>query len=152
MPMAWLWLALVAAAPPGRIALGQFGSWGAFRDAVPARCFAIARSRGGGHGTFAVSTWPRLRAHGQIHVRLDRAAGDATTLEVSGQRFRLRTRGDEAWAWSPREDARIAAALRGGGVLHVRGVDERGRRFHDSYPLDGAASAIDAMRLGCLPD
>ena len=147
-------VALVAAAPAGRQTLGQFGSWGAFRDAAPARCFAITQPVSGrrGQAALAISAWPRLRAHDQLNLRLSRAADGVAVLETGGQQFALSTRGENAWAGSAREDARIASALRGGGIAQVRGVDARGRRFHDRYPLDGAASAIDAMRLACLPD
>lgn len=140
----------LGAAPPGRVSLGQFGRWGVFRDSAPARCFAIAQPATGGSATLAIASWPRLRAHGQLHVRFGRPLGGAAVLEASGRRFVLATRGAEGWAASAHDDARIAVVLRGGGMLQVKAVDVRGRRFRDLYSLDGAASAIDAMRLGCL--
>ena len=141
---------VLGAAPPGRVSLGQFGRWGVFRDSAPARCFAIAQPVSGGSGTLAIASWPRLRAHDQLHVRFGRPLVGGAILEAGGRRFALTTHDSEGWAVSARDDARIVAMLRGGGMLQVKGVDVRGRRFRDVYPLDGAASAIDAMRLGCL--
>ena len=69
---------LLLAAPQGqaRTPLGIFDSWGAFRDASPRRCFAIAQpvERHGATRPFAsIASWPGERAHNQLHIRLSRA-------------------------------------------------------------------------------
>ncbi len=145
-------LALVAAAPPGRVALGQFGRWGAFRDAAPRRCYAIAQPAGARRddpSALTIASWPGVRAHGQVSLRLARPAQEAR-VELAGLGMPLVVTGTQAWAADARADARIARLMHAGGLLEVRARDARGRRWTDRYPLDGAASAIDAMRLGCL--
>jgi len=83
-----------------------------------------------------------------LHVVPSRepAAGDALRLEIGDRTFLLRGSGGR----DAREDQRIVAAIRRADRLRVRGVDARGRRFRDDYPLAGAPSAIDAAIVGCL--
>ncbi|MBX4389650.1 hypothetical protein K4H03_26600, partial [Mycobacterium tuberculosis] len=53
----------------GRESLGVFDGWGAFRDAAPARCYAIAQPVQGKAGAFAsIANWPRSGARGQVHI------------------------------------------------------------------------------------
>ena len=76
-------LILAAAAPAAaRDTLGIYKSWGAFRDATPARCYAIARPvmAGGRSGGFAsIANWPQRGLRGSLHIHLsrerDRSAG-----------------------------------------------------------------------------
>ena len=72
------------------------------------------------------------------------------TLVVGGERLGLRIEGREAWTLSPRDDRRAVAAMREGGALTIEARAPDGRRFRDFYPLEGAASAIDAVRVRCL--
>jgi hypothetical protein len=134
--------------------VGVFGGWGAFRDAD--RCYAIARPvvAGGRPGGFAsVADWPRRGLRASLHVRLsavrDRSA--PVTLSVGERRFRLVAGDRDAWAADAASDRAIVAALRSGRSMSVEAVGTRGRPFADSYALAGAATAIDAARLACLP-
>lgn len=150
-------LLALAAAPAGRQALGQYHLWGAFRDASPHRCFAIAEPVNGRHGAWrpflAITTWPGAAVRGQLHLRLSRAHRPASAVElrIDDAHFPLIAGGADAWAMDAHEDARIVAAIRQGGRLSVAATDSRGRSFHDYYPIEGAASAIDAAAVGCLP-
>lgn len=153
---AGLALLLLAAAPGsgpgGREALGIFKGWGAFRDRVPARCFAIARPVGAADGGFAsVSTWPGRGLHSSLHVHLSRARdrSAAVTLSVGERRFQLVANTADAWAADAASDRAIVASLRGGRSMSVEAVGAAGRPFADSYALAGAATAIDAAALGC---
>ena len=47
-------------------------------------------------------------------------------------------------------DAAVLAAMRKSSSMAVYATDARGRRFFDTYPLAGSASAIDAARLACM--
>ncbi|MGF7150626.1 hypothetical protein FHS96_004284 [Sphingomonas zeicaulis] len=149
--------ALVASAPAsGRDSLGVFGGWGAFRAPRPLSCFAIAEPEGGGRSRdwrpFAsIATWPDRRIRGQLHIRLSRAAapGRPIDLAVGSQRFALGGGGADAWARDPRADAAIVAAIRTATEMRVTATSATGRSFTDSYPLRGAATAIDAATLGC---
>jgi hypothetical protein len=88
---------------------------------------------------------------GQVHFRLSRKLdGKAPiVLAIGGQRFRLVGGGGDAWAADARMDAAVVAAMRSAGQMTVaaRGVDGKG--FSNTFPLAGAASALDAAVLGC---
>jgi hypothetical protein len=145
-------LALFAPAT-GREAIGVWHAWGAFREAEPTRCFAIAEPVRHGTGAFAsVATWPQHGIRNQVAIRLSRPVRDglAPTLSIDDRRFVLTARGQEAWAPDPRTDAAIVMAMRSGRAMSVSGVSTAGRPFADTYALPGAASAIDAAALGCL--
>ena len=142
-------LALLAPAP-GREAIGVYHSWGAFREADPPRCFAIAEPVRHGTGAFAgVATRPQRGIRNQIAIRLSRPVRDglAPTLSIDDRRFTLTARGAEAWAPDRRTDAAIIMAMRSGRAMSVSGVSATGRPFADVYSLAGAATAIDAAAL-----
>jgi Invasion associated locus B (IalB) protein len=148
---------LVLIATPGnaRDALGIYGQWGAFRDARPYRCFAIAQPSRRGQGAWqpfaSIAHWPAQRVRGQIHVRLsrERRADAPVSLTIGNQRFPMVAGPVNAWAPHPRVDAAIVAAVRSGEDMTVSSVSVKGTPFSDRYRLQGAASAIDAAALGC---
>jgi len=137
--------------------LGVWDDWGAFRDAAVPRCYAIAMAvdqpgqRREGQPYVTVATWPRRAVHGEVHVRLSRAAqpGKPITITIAGQRFAAIGEGLSAWAIDRRGDAAIIAALRGGGDMTITARGRDGRPVRDVYRLHGAASAMDAASLGC---
>ena len=147
---------LLAAAPPAaaRDTIGIFKGWGAFRDASPARCYAIARpvmAGGRASGFASIATWPKRGLRASLHVRLsrerDRSAG--VTLTIGERRFALVANGLDAWASDAPSDRAIVAALRAGRSMSVEAVGVGGRPFADVYALPGAATAIDAAVLPC---
>ena len=148
-------LILATAAPAAaRDTLGIYKSWGAFRDTVPARCYAIARPvmAGGRSGGFAsIANWPQRGLRGSLHIHLsrerDRSAG--VTLSVGERRFALVANGFDAWATDAPSDRAIVAALRSARSMSVDAVGVGGRPFADVYALAGAATAIDAAALAC---
>lgn len=147
-------LALVSHPAAARENLGLWNSWAAFRDARPARCYAIAEPVRPAPKTarwrpFAsIATWPG-RARSQVHIRLRRPATGRLTLTVGTKRFPLIAGGADAWAPDPRTDAAIVAAMRAGRSMSVETMGANGAPFADSYALRGAATAIDAAALGC---
>lgn len=147
---------LLAAAPPGRVPLGIFSGWGAFRDPQPLRCYAIASPEGRrGDGNFqsfaSVAIWPRQKINGQLHIRLriERARNSPIRLVFGDKSFALVAASVDAWAPDPRADAAIIAAMRGGTSMRVAWVSKDGRDRADGYLLKGVATAIDAAALGC---
>ena len=46
-------------------------------------------------------------------------------------------------------DAAIVAALRNASAMSVSAIDAQGRTLSAGWPLQGAATAIDAAGLGC---
>lgn len=139
-----------------RDSLGIFENWGAFRDPGVPRCYAIAhsaqragqRDRTGGFAT--VGTWPRAHQRGQVHFRLSQAvpAGARIELRIGDEKLPLVGGGTDAWAPDPRGDAAVIAAMRSAERMTVRVFGPRGS-FADSYPLAGAATAMDAALVGC---
>jgi hypothetical protein len=145
---------LVLAAAGGRTAIGVHGSWGAFRDAAPARCFAIARpvAAGGREGGFAsVASWPARRLRASLHVHLTRTRDRSApvTLSIGERRFILAAADRDAWATDAPSDRAIVDAMRSGRSMSVEGVGAGGAPFVDVYALAGAATAIDAATLAC---
>ena len=146
---------VIAAAPANRVALGIFSSWGAFRDANPLHCYAIATPEGRQSGTWrsfaAIGIWPTQRINGQVHFRLrePRAPGGPIRLIFGDKSFPLVAASVDAWAPNPQGDAAIIAAMRGGNSMRIAWVSADGRDRSDGYLLKGAATAIDAAALGC---
>jgi hypothetical protein len=147
-------LILLATPAAARDNLGMFETWGAFRDARPPRCFAIAEpvratAKDAQWRPFAsVAVWPALNQRNQLHIRLRRAVpkGSRATLTIGRTRFPLIAGGADAWSPDVRTDAAIAAAMRSADRMTVSAAGTS-----DTYTLRGAATAIDAATLGCAP-
>lgn len=145
---------LLQAAFDGRGAIGVYAGWGAFRDASPARCFAIAEPLGNPRPArpFAsVATWPGARLRHQLHVHLGRprADGARVTLSIGQRRFDLLAGPSDAWSPDAATDTAIVAAMRGGRSMSIEYRARDGRPAVDVYALQGAATAIDAAAIAC---
>jgi hypothetical protein len=144
-----------SAAAAQRLSLGVFGSWGAF--AGDGRCYAISQPAEAAAAPWppfaAVGHWPGRRAGGQLHVRLSREKrrGSAVLLKIDGASFQLAGGGRDAWAPDARADQEIQSAMRTGidMVVETRATD--GAAVHDRYVLRGAATAMDAAAIACIP-
>jgi hypothetical protein len=152
---ALLLLAAAVQQVQGRESLGVFESWGAFRDASPRRCFAIARpvEKYANAQPFAsVASWPGDRVQGQLHIRLSRARHPRAkvTLAIGERRFELVAGESDAWSPDTRTDMAIVSAIREGRSMSVESISANGAPFADTYALKGAATAIDAAALGCV--
>jgi hypothetical protein len=148
---------LVAASPAlGRDSLGLYATWGAFRDPVAPRCYAIAMADPSAQQRdyqpfAAVGTWPRRGVRNQIHFRLSRqlSARSPIVLTIGDRRFVLTGGGGDAWAANASDNAAMVAAIRSAPRMQVSARDVRGRVFANLWPLAGAASAMDAAAIGC---
>lgn len=139
-----------------RESLGLYGKWGAFRDPLIPRCYAIAMAEPSAKQRdyqpyAAIGTWPRRGARNQVHFRLSRKlAQNATiTLRIGDRRIQLTGGGGDGWPRSDTDNAAIVAAMRSAGTMMVGSRDARGRSFANIYALPGAASAMDAALIGC---
>ena len=148
-------MAVPAAAQPQ--SLGIFGSWGAFRD--NGRCYAItepfeAPAAAGWRPFAAIGHWPgRRRGGGELHIRLSREKrqGSAVLLNIDGRSFQLLGGGRDAWAPDARADQEIQAAMRTGIDMAVETRSTEGLPVRDHYRLRGAATAMDAAAIACVP-
>ena len=96
-PIALGTLLLLATPLAARESLGVYDSWAAFRDAKPARCYAIAKAQGSqpAPAYATVSNWPEKKANGRPRsatVVVRKADGGVIeTLDFGdGTRARLR--------------------------------------------------------------
>lgn len=156
LALAGLALALSAAPAHARDALGLYEGWAAFRDSGVPRCYAIAKAipstlRRDYEPYATVGTWPRRELRNQVHFRLSReiAPNARIVLRIGEQRFELTGGGGDAWAADQRMDAAIVAAMRSAASMTVSTRDATGRGFSNTWPLAGAATAMDAAALGC---
>jgi hypothetical protein len=148
--------ALLATPALARDSLGMFSTWGAFRDPAVPRCYAIAMAQPSSKQRdyqpyAAIGSWPRRGVRAQVHFRLSRrlAADARIVLAIGRERFRLVGGGGDAWAADRRMDAAIVAAMRSAPRMIVFARDARGRGFSNTWPLAGAATAMDAATIGC---
>ena len=147
-------LAIPVAAPlAAKDSLGVYNDWAAFRDAEQPRCYAIAKSRGGGTaGSFAsIASWPKHGIRGQLHFRFAGAVEPKTPvrLVIGDRRFELAASGRNAWATDKSMDAAIIAQMRSNARMSVTARAANGRRYTDRYSLNGVATAMDAAIVGC---
>lgn len=146
---------LLAAPVSARDAIGVYKTWGAFRDASPPRCFAIARpvkAEGRSTGWASVATWPGRGLRSSVHIRLSRERDRSApvTMTVGERRFQLAATGIDAWATDGPADRAMVAAMRSGRSMSIEAVGVGGRPFADVYLLAGAATAIDAAAVACV--
>ncbi|KMS59847.1 hypothetical protein V474_11700 [Novosphingobium barchaimii LL02] len=149
-------MALAAAPALARESLGLYGNWGAFRDPLVPRCYAIAMAEPSAMSRdyqpyAAIGTWPRRGARSQVHLRLSRklAQGKPVTLRIGRERIVLTAGGGDAWPRSDTDNAAIIAAMRSAPTMTVSARDAKGRPFANTWALPGAASAMDAALIGC---
>lgn len=150
-------LAVLAASPASaRESLGLYGHWGAFRDPLVPRCYAIAMAEPNQmqrdyQPYAAIGTWPRRGARSQVHLRLSRklAPNAQVTLRIGDKRIALTAGGGDAWPRSETDNAAIIAAMRSAPSMTANARDARGRPFANTWTLPGAASAMDAALIGC---
>lgn len=156
LPALPLLLGLCASPAIGRESLGLYAAWGAFRDPLIPRCYAIAMAEPSAmqrdyQPYAAIGTWPRRGARSQVHLRLSRrlAANAPVTLRIGERRIVLTAGDGDAWPRNDGDNAAIVAAMRSAPSMTVNARDARGRPFANTWLLPGAASAMDAASIGC---
>ena len=139
-----------------RDSLGLYGDWGAFRDPLVPRCYAIAMAAPSAlHRDYqpyaAIGTWPKRSARNQVHFRLSRKMADGApmVLRIGSERIELTGGGGDDWPKDDSDNAAIVAAMRSATGMTIYSRDSSGRRFSNTWQLAGAASAMDAAAIGC---
>ncbi|HEY8963587.1 MAG TPA: invasion associated locus B family protein [Alphaproteobacteria bacterium] len=79
----------------------------------------------------------------------DYKQGSDVTLTIDGTNYTLFTHKDMAWAKDADTDNKIAAALRKGSKMTVKGVSTRGTETTDTFSLKGTGGASDAINKVC---
>lgn len=147
------WIVSTAAEARGQI-LYAGGGWAAIdRGSV---CEALARSvlaapKGKVQASAGFAFTPDHRRWGEFHAHLSRIPrpGSSVMLTLGGQPFLLVARDGWAWSRGPRQEQAIIAAMRVTPGMRIETRDAAGRRFVDTYALDGAPTAIDAAAARC---
>jgi hypothetical protein len=71
------------------------------------------------------------------------------SVDVDGKGFKLFTDGETAWARDAETDKALAAAMRAGKAMVVKGTSSRGTKTTDTYSLDGVTQAYEAINAAC---
>ena len=153
-PAAALLLIALTGATPRATTIYAGGGWAAIDRG--ASCEALSRSvriaaRGKVQASAGFAFTPDHRRWGEFHAHLSRVprAGSSAILQIADQPFLLVARGDWAWSRGPLQEQAIIAAARAASAMRIESRDGAGRRFVDSYVLDGAPTAIDAAAARC---
>ncbi|MDR6788828.1 hypothetical protein J2Y58_002193 [Sphingomonas sp. BE138] len=149
-------LALLSAASV-REPLGVWQRWAALRDLPGPRCFAIAQplrrdgdtDRRGAYALVAARQGATRASSLLLRLSRARGAGAPLTLAIGERRFALIGDRMTARAGDAATDRAIVGAMRGATAMTLTTLDAAGRAIADTYPLAGAATAIDAAQLGC---
>ena len=154
LPFILCLLLVTGPADAARTSVGIFSRWGAFVETDPKKCFAVVRPPAfsgpaqaspfvsvsfGGHGGERV--YARLRAAP--------AQGSVVLLRIDKRSLPMRASGEGAYFEDPQLEAAAVRMMRTGEAMAVEIRSASGRYLRDSYPLRGAASAIDAAAIAC---
>ncbi|VXC81926.1 hypothetical protein [Sphingomonas sp. 8AM] len=137
--------------------LGVWQHWAALRETPGPRCLAIAQplrrdgttDRRGGFALVAARQGPTRAPAIHFHLTRPRGEGAPLTLVIGDRRFALAGNRESAHAADAQTDRAIVGAMRGAAAMTLTTLDTNGRTLSETYPLSGAATAIDAAQLGC---
>jgi hypothetical protein len=153
-PAAALLLIALTGVAPRATTIYAGGGWAAIDRG--ASCEALSRSvriaaKGKVQASAGFAFTPDHRRWGEFHAHLSRVprAGSSAILQIADQPFLLVARGDWAWSRGPLQEQAIIAAARAASAMRIESRDGAGRRFVDTYLLDGAPTAIDAAAARC---
>jgi invasion protein IalB len=149
----------IAWAAPQQKPLGTFGDWTAVTDggdkrlcyigSAPKKAEGKYTTRGDAH--VLVTHRPTDKVKGEVSVsagypyKEDKVA----EVEIDGKKFKLFTRGENAWAYDAAADRAMVAAMKAGKQLIVRGTSSRGTATTDTYSLAGFTAALAAIDKAC---
>lgn len=138
------------------------GDWTVFSASNPKECWAVSppkktvNTKDGQpadvrRGDIRLYIAYRPGAQGELSFAGGYPFAPDSTVEVTigGQKFNLFTEGENAWAGSAADDARIIAALRAGSEAVISGRSSRGTRTADTFSLSGITAATDRAKEAC---
>lgn len=74
---------------------------------------------------------------------------EASVTVDDSKTFQLFTQGGHAWAYDAQADKELAAAMRAGNTMVVKGTSSRGTLTTDTYSLSGFTAAWRAINKAC---
>jgi len=76
--------------------------------------------------------------------------GSEARISVDGQKnYQFFTEGSGAWAYDPKDDRSVVAAMKAGINLEVRATSQRGTNTRDTFSLRGFTAAYNAASRAC---
>lgn len=150
----------VAARAADPVVLGVYGQWKAlaFDEAKGKVCFMSAKPKKQegkfkkrGDVAFFITHWAGEGTRDVISVSIGYTFKKGSTLEViiDGKTHKMATDGEMAWAADSATDQAIAADVRKGSKLVIKGVSQRGTETTDTYSLEGSGDAYDKISTEC---
>ena len=143
-----------------RKTIGAFSDWTAFADGTGGKriCYvgSVPKKAEGkytrrGDTYTLISHRPGERVFGEVSVeagytyKLD----SEVIVDVDGKKFKLFTKGGNAWANDANADKAIIAAMKAGQRMVIRGTSSRGTLTKDTYSLSGLTAAYKAINKAC---
>ena len=143
-----------------RKTIGTFTDWTAFADGSGAGqiCYvgSVPKEAKGNYtrrgDTYTlISHRPGERVFGEVSVEAGYTykPGSEVSIDVDGKKFKLFTKGGNAWATDASADKSLVAAMKAGRRMIIKGTSSRGTLTTDTYSLSGLTAAIKAIDKAC---
>lgn len=143
-----------------RKTIGTFSDWTAFADgsgdsricyvgSVPKKAEGKYTRRGDTYTL--ISHRPGERVFGEVSVEAGYTykPDSEVIVDVDGKKFKLFTKGGNAWASDAAADKEIVAAMKAGRQMIIKGTSSRGTLTTDTYSLSGITAAYNAIDKAC---
>mgnify|MGYP005812185447 CR=1 FL=1 len=143
------------------VQVATFGDWGAFlaqQGGKKKTCYALAQPKERTPASLKrdpayifISSRPEENVHNEISIIMGfrmKDNGDAQA-DVSGTRFELISKGNNAWIKNPAEEGRFIEAMKRGSKLTIKAASAKGNATTDSYSLAGLAQALERVKRDC---
>ena len=75
--------------------------------------------------------------------------GSNVELVIDGETFKMTTRGEYAWAFTPDDDAKLLAAMQKGAEATLTGRSAKGTQTDDTFSLSGFTAAVTEAESRC---
>lgn len=147
-------------AEAGQKSLGTFGAWWAYTEGAADNRVCYAGSRpskkegkvaGRRDAYLLVTNRPGQKATGEISLSSGYPfkEGSDALATIGDKKFKMFTRGDNAWTYDAQADKAMVAALKTGKQMVVKGTAKGGQVTTDTYALGGFPKALAAIDKAC---
>jgi len=143
--------------------LGSFRDWDAFvygagssrtchMISVPKSWSASKKNVSRGDIYVMISHKPQYSITGEVNAVMGypiRQGSEATVVVDGRNRNKLFTEGNAAWAYDPKDDAKMVANMKRGNSMVITATSQRGTKTTDRYSLSGFTAAYNAITKAC---